>query len=756
MPTSDELGKIEEALESYIEHPLIKPKTIEKRIYQEKIIASASKRNSLIVLPTGIGKTVIAMGVAAHVLINNPEGRILVMAPTKPLVNQHKKSFEKVFVDDKIKEAEVLTGAILPEEREGIYKKTQIVFATPQVIQNDLLSGKINLKDFALIIFDEAHRSIGNYAYTFIAKNYVENANKPLILGLTASPGGTKEKIGAICGNLFVENVEIRTEEDWDVKPYIKEVKIDWVSVELPKEFNEIQKCLKDAVEKKLRFLLKFHVISSLYVPKRRLLELQKALSAKAYATRDLILFKCVSVIAACIKLSYALELLESQGITQLNNYFEKLQKEKTKASRSLLSDADVKRAMILTKELKVDGIEHPKMKKVAEILKNELKEDEKAIVFTQYVNTVDLICFELQKQGLNAHRFIGQRKGLTQKNQLEILEQFRNGDFNIIVSTSVGEEGLDIPKVDLVIFYEPIPSEIRNIQRRGRTGRFKEGKIAILMAKKTIDEAYFWSSRRKESKMKHILHGLKDGLNNNGVEVREKIQKLAKKQSSLDRFSGNKEKVIIFSDSHEKSIIDSLKKEDIETRMKQLKVGDFIISERCGVERKTTADFLSSIVDGRLFKQAEELADNFESPILILEGKDLYSIRKIHPNAVKGAMASIMIDYHIPIIRTKSSLETAKVLASLARREQLGVKKDIAIRGEKKMKTLADMQEFIISGFPNINVKLSRRILNEFKTIKGFINANDEQLRKVEGIGREKAKKIKEIVDKEYKPEQN
>jgi Fanconi anemia group M protein len=97
-------------------------------------------------------------------------------------------------------------------------------------------------------------------------------------------------------------------------------------------------------------------------------------------------------------------------------------------------------------------------------------------------------------------------QKGLNQDKQLSILEDFRNGKFQVLVATSVAEEGLNIPNVDLVIFYEPVPSEIRFIQRKGRTGRFSNGRVIILSYENSIDIKYLESSKRKLSKMKTLL----------------------------------------------------------------------------------------------------------------------------------------------------------------------------------------------------------------------------------------------------------
>jgi Fanconi anemia group M protein len=196
---------------------LFKSNVAEPREYQKSIAETASKKNTLVVLPTGMGKTLIAVLVGINRLEKYPESKILITAPTRPLNAQHKKSFEH-FTEINPEEIVLITGKIKPEEREQLYKKAKVVVATPQTIRNDVANGKLNLEDFSFVTFDEAHRCVKDYAYNYVAKKYREQAKHPLILGLTASPGGTHEKIDEIRENLFIEAVEIRTEIDKDVE----------------------------------------------------------------------------------------------------------------------------------------------------------------------------------------------------------------------------------------------------------------------------------------------------------------------------------------------------------------------------------------------------------------------------------------------------------------------------------------------------------------------------------------------------------
>lgn len=753
---------------TYYNHPLVRENIVENREYQKNIISSAIKKNTLVVLPTGIGKTIIGVGVAAHKLHEKPDSKVLVLAPTKPLVVQHKTSFSKALniPDDNML---VITGQHTPDKRKGIWNEKRLYFATPQVVEHDIVSGKLNLENFSLIVFDEAHRARGDYAYSSIAKKYVDKNSNHLILALTASPGATKEKVGAICGNLFINNIEIRTEGDHDVKEYVHDMDLNWVKVDLPDDFLKIKKFLESALSKRLEFLKKMHFVDSSnlkFVSKKDLLALQNKMHAMLNDEKDPALFQGVSALAAVMKVHHALELLQAQGLEQLNEYFTKLRNEekKTKAVASLLADEDFLNAERSTAFLLEQHIEHPKLHKLREIINAKISNGKKAIVFTQFVISAEKITKMLANNTIKPALFIGQRKGMTQKNQLQTIEDFRNDKYNVLVATSVGEEGLDIPAVDVVVFYEAVPSEIRSIQRRGRTGRFSTGEVYIIVTKGTMDEAYYWSSIHKERKMKGLLYGMKRGFNSAGIEVSRKspaqetkgvtIAKVdTKTQASLDNYAKKQDdRPIIYTDHREGRLISALFEKEAEIREMQLKVGDFLLSERCCIERKTSDDFLQSMIDGRLFSQLKNLAEQFDRPLLIIEGNNLFGLRQIHPNAIKGALNSILLDFRIPIIWTKDFNETADILVSLAKREQDENKKPISIKGNIRTETLQDWQQGIIARFPSVDTVLAKRLLSSLGSVKKVVNASELELQSVEGIGKEKAKKIKEIVDAEYK----
>jgi Fanconi anemia group M protein len=195
----------------YVEHKYIRPEAIEARLYQQKILASSLSGNTLVVLPTGLGKTIILALLTVRRMEQYPPSFILVVAPTKPLVEQHVKTFRKTI---HIIEEEIimLTGSIAPEKRAKLWKQGQIIIATPQVVENDLISNRVNLSRCSLLGVDEAHRAVGDYAYVYIAKEYMKQAKHPLIIGITASPGSKEEKIQEVCQNLAIEHVETRSD----------------------------------------------------------------------------------------------------------------------------------------------------------------------------------------------------------------------------------------------------------------------------------------------------------------------------------------------------------------------------------------------------------------------------------------------------------------------------------------------------------------------------------------------------------------
>ncbi len=209
---------------------------------------------------------------------------------------------------------------------------------------------------------------------------------------------------------------------------------------------------------------------------------------------------------------------------------------------------------------------------------------------------------------------------------------------------------------------------------------------------------------------------------------------------------------IVIFVDNREFSsdVVFELMKNDCVVKPKQLKISDYLISDRVGIERKTYEDFIQSIIDGRLFSQLKDMDDSFDAPLLVIEGKRR-SERNIHPNAIRGALSSIALDQKIPIIWTDNEEDTASLIFTIAKREQVQEDRPVQIRGKRSKMDPDELKEFIVAGLPNISTKMSKRLLFHFKTVENIFTASEEELKKVDGVGDKMASKIREILTRKY-----
>jgi Fanconi anemia group M protein len=709
------------------------------RLYQETILNNSLDKNTLIVLPTGLGKTFIAIGLAG---ILGKKGKVLMLAPTKPLVAQHLETFGEFFDGNLV----MFSGSVPTTERKKLWKDADIVFSTPQTIRNDIIAGRIKLEDVSLLVVDEAHRSVGDYAYVFIADAFAKKNKDGRIVGMTASPGSESAKIDEVLENLFTEKIEARDREHAEVKPYVKEIIVDYKFVNLPEEYLTIKKYIETAICDRLILLKRAEVVFSSdikKITKKYLLSLQKSLGARA-RRKDFTIFKSISLVASLLKIYHALGLLESESLEAVNKYFEDVWKQskvsKVRAVKDIVNDSNIKAAYTLVKENIENGIKHPKLEVLKDVVDKEIKNNKKAkiLVFTEFRNNIEPITNELKQYAVE--RFVGQGsitdKGMSQKQQLETIEAFRKGDINVLVCTSVGEEGLDIPAVDLVVFYAPIPSAVRSIQRRGRTGRHKLGKLCMLITKNSKDEASYWASKRKESRMDRL------------IQSANKIKKV-----SLDDFSRPKEdkKVEIFLDAREQGkFSEELYNKNLKINLKNLEVGDIILSNDVVVERKTVEDFVNSLLDGRLFSQAKELKRNFSKPLILVEGEidDVYKVRNVNSDALRSAIVSLYLDFQIPIFFCKDYKESVEFAYTIAKREQLGNKKAVSLRGAKKLLDVKEMQQYFVEGLPTIGPNAAKLLLEKFGCPKNIANASIDELKEVEQIGSKKAEEIRKLFD--------
>ena len=742
----------------FISHPFIKPDTIESREYQLSIAMQALDANTMVILPTGLGKTAVALLVAASRLYNEG-GRVLMLAPTKPLVEQHLRFFERYLLAKSPSGPDVspfamFTGEAPPDERTEEWNRASVILATPQVIKNDIIAGRYSLKDVTLLIVDECHRATGNYAYVFLAQRYLATADKPLLLAMTASPGGMQEKVQEVCTNLGISRIENRTENDPDVRPYVYERDIEFVSIDLPPDLKRAITIIEALIDKRLALLSSLHFT----VPKREKLTMKtlneiNAQIQQRIANRDPAAYSAASVYAACMKLRHAITLAESQGSEVLKGYLAKLVAEGTgpggsKASQALAKDPYFRelfeQSLAWTKEL------HPKPEITLNLVREQLDAhpDSRIIIFATYRDTVQLLVDYLMKNGIACERFVGQaakdaEKGLSQKKQIAALTRFRKGEFKVLIATSVGEEGLDVPSTDMVIFYEAVPSEIRSIQRKGRTGRSAAGRVVVLVSKGTSDEVFRHVSQAKETMMHKSMKAM--------GSIQSPLQKpVAVEQANIDAFTVQGPRIIIDDRETSSKVVEVLSGMGAAIRLERLAHGDYAIGDRILIERKTVRDFVDTLINRDLLGQIKAMAEAVPRPLIIIEGGDLYSQRDIHPNAIRGVLAALTLDMGVSLLFTKDEQDTAQMLFVLAKRED-------SARGERKVhpykshRSLREEQEYIISAFPEIGLKNARLLLSHFGSVQAITNAQLSELLAIKGIGEKTGQKIFDLCRHPY-----
>lgn len=498
----------------FLEKKYIQKNSIEKRDYQINLANQAINENCIVVLPTGLGKTAIALNVIAEYL-SKGTGGILFLAPTRVLVHQHYEFLEKNLTLDDIS---LITGEDTIQKRTKLWSNS-VICATPEIARNDFARGIISPDQFVLVIFDEVHRTVGDYAYSGIAQ-YFENSTARIV-GMTATLPSEKQKATEILTKLKIVSVAERTEDSPDVKPYTQETETQWVNVELPNELKAIQILLKSALDQRYDTLRENGIK----------LAQQQSLSA-LLRIRQFVLNqnrRSAKPLFTAIRIHYALNMLEVHGITPFLKFCDRAQSKKGIGVKELFEvDPNFTQAIVLAKKAQTQGIEHSKIPKLKEILDTV---PGKALIFTSYRDSVDLIYNKLIEMGVSAGILIGKAgaTGLKQKKQIETVQKFRDGIFQVLVATRVGEEGLDIAEVNQVIFYDNVPSSIRFIQRRGRTGRKDTGKLVVLIAKNTIDETYYWIGKRKITASKEMGKKM--------TKILEKNKNVESQKAGLDAF---------------------------------------------------------------------------------------------------------------------------------------------------------------------------------------------------------------------------
>ncbi|MCU4719347.1 DEAD/DEAH box helicase [Halapricum hydrolyticum] len=830
-----------------IDRPLIEEGVLQQRRYQLELAETAASNHALVCLPTGLGKTTVSLLVTAQRL-HEVGGTALLLAPTKPLVSQHAEFYrEALTIPDE--EIVVFTGEVRPDDRAELFEDARVVVATPQVVENDLVGNRITMADVTHVTFDECHRATGDYAYTYIAERYHEQAEHPLATGMSASPGDDEEAILEVCENLGLREVEVMTDEDSDVAEYTHRTEVDWKRIELPETVIEIRDALHEVIQERLTELKELGVTNKtqpdmsereIHTIQGKLQELMNNDQSEGY--------QGMSLLAEVRKLRTAVTYAETQSVESLRRYFERQRNAarasgSSKASQRLVSDPRVREAM--RKAENFDDL-HPKFRRTRMLLAETLgiEDGERVIVFTESRDTAETLT-DFLNEHFATEKFVGQSdtegsEGMTQNEQQETLDRFRAGEFEVLVSTSVAEEGLDVPEVDLVLFYEPVPTAIRAIQRKGRTGRQTEGRVVVLIAEDTRDEAYFWKARQDEKRMYQELQSLKsmageieaelsqasvaefetadesdanaaasegvtpaDGSGSGGSDADDVKRSepdsgdstgddtASDGQTGLDAFAAEKaddrtsdanadgdegsaddpdgtvaeagietedETVEIVVDQRElDSTIarDLSKRDEIETRLETLEVGDYVVSDRVVVERKTVSDFLDTLTGGdrSLFEQVKDSARYYDRPVVIIEGDGLYGERNVHPNAIRGALASLAVDFGASVVRTDDEDDTAAMLAVLATREQEQADRAVSAHGEKQAKTLPEQQEYVVASIADVGPVTAQSLLAHFGSVEAALTADADELQAVEGVGEITAERIREVVGSEYDP---
>tara|TARA_B110001452_G_scaffold250764_1_gene239261 strand:+ start:476 stop:3148 length:2673 start_codon:yes stop_codon:yes gene_type:complete len=498
------------AMTPVLSHPRLRD-GVEARAYQLAAAKQAISGSTLLVMPTGLGKTAVQWMAMAEA-IDGP-GRIVLVAPTTGLVAQQAR-MAKQFLNIDPELIVTLTGQDRPVKREAIWKDAKIVMATPHVIRNDARNGRILLSEIDLLIVDEAHHATGSDSMAQLGDLYLEASPNALVLAATASPGVKSSKVLEVIQRLGIERLHVTKREDDLVQPYITSMDIEKHELNLPDELLDIIRPLRILESEEAEFLRRGGFLTASGRITTAAIEEAHRRASAAIGRGDARGYDAAKRIGDIRRLHRLLDLLDTQGLRCAIMYIERARADTDRKTKRFLSLTAVAN---FYSENKSKMEYHPKPALVLDLVSKGLDGKGKVIVFTEYRDTVDNLIQILEKQpGTKPGRFVGQASkgsqlGMKQKEQIAQLEKFKDGEINVLVATSVGEEGLDVPAADSVILYEPVPSAIRAIQRRGRTARQKDGDVHILLAKGTRDEYVQQASLRREALMYRTLETLKN-----------------------------------------------------------------------------------------------------------------------------------------------------------------------------------------------------------------------------------------------------
>ncbi|PSR91919.1 hypothetical protein BD289DRAFT_365276 [Coniella lustricola] len=509
------------------------------RDYQFSIVKNGLFNNTLVALPTGLGKTFIAATVMLNYFRWTKDSKIIFVTPTKPLASQQVDACLNVAGIPR-SQATLLTGEISPSLREEEWEKRRIFFMTPQTLQNDLSKGYADPKSIVLLVIDEAHRATGDYAYVKVVE-FIRRFNPSFrVLALTATPGSTVEGVQAVIDSLGISTIEIRTEESIDIRSYVHSREVDQIILEPSDEMLQVQELFSKTLRplcNKLARVNKWLARDPMTLTVMGLREAQRqwALGAGRHAnqaTKGMV----IAVFTILQSIAHAIKLLNYHGIAPFYHKMLDFRKEVegqgskgSKNKKQIIQDANFQEMMdTITKWQRLDGfVGHPKLSYLCENLLNHFMDagsgsSTRAIVFSEYRDSAEEIVRTLDKHKpmINASIFVGQAdskrsEGMKQKQQVEVIKKFTAGDFNVLVATSIGEEGLDIGQVDLIICYDASASPIRMLQRMGRTGRKRAGNITLLLMKGREEEQYRKAKDNYEKMQRFICQGTRFNFRN-------------------------------------------------------------------------------------------------------------------------------------------------------------------------------------------------------------------------------------------------
>ncbi|KAK5648745.1 hypothetical protein RI129_003637 [Pyrocoelia pectoralis] len=486
------------------------------RDYQYAIIQEALLKNTMVSLPTGLGKTFIAAVVMYNYYRWYPRGKVIFMAPTKPLVKQQVDACYNVMAIPKEVTAE-LTGTKAQESRKDIWNEKRVFFITPQVLQNDLnILTNFGSKIKCLVI-DEAHKAKGNHAYCEVIRKLTVQNKYFRVLALSATPGNSIKDVAEVINNLLINHLEIRTDDSPDVLPYVFERSLETVVVPLGDKLQQVKDSYMPILEKYTKVLMQNKILTGncSTLTKGKIFMTMKFYQEQNKQNRDKNYSENMRYLNICHTLYYAFELLLRHGLRSFLLFFqdriEKTMLHENVLLKNIIVDIEEYMGPLINIESLPDGsitgipdtvkFGHPKFYKLRDVtcehFKQQNNSETRVIIFCEYRETVMEAygILSLSQPLIKPRIFMG-KTSITQKQQINVIKSFRDGTCNTLISTCIGEEGLDVGSVDLIICFDiNNKSPIRMIQRMGRTGRKREGR--------TLKECLI----QKQNLSNHILH---------------------------------------------------------------------------------------------------------------------------------------------------------------------------------------------------------------------------------------------------------